>query len=301
MSQIKKEAKYIDTVERALYNTLLSGISLEGNRFFYVNPLEVWPESCMPHTSKRHVKTERQKWFGVACCPPNIARTLASLGEYIYSTSEQEIYVNLFISNQTKCLIKGNTVKVNLESGFPSDSKINITLEASQNEFALNIRIPNYAVNPKVIVNGIEIENYEMKDGYARVYRKWDGKNDITLEFDMPAVLMRANPKVRMDIGKAAIIKGPVVYCLEEIDNGDCLAGIEVKYDTKLEEHYEEELLGGTLTITAQATRVSHENWREELYKQTELVMRPTVIKAIPYCLWNNRGKGEMLVWIRCS
>ena len=126
MANITRDAAYIDTVERALYNTVLAGIALDGKSFFYVNPLEVWPENCMERTSKEHVKPVRQKWFGVACCPPNIARTLASMGQYVYSAGESELYVNLFISNQAEIDLGRGVAQVTMETKFPFENKVKI-------------------------------------------------------------------------------------------------------------------------------------------------------------------------------
>ncbi len=146
MAKITKESKYIDIVEKALYNTVLSGIAMDGKSFFYVNPLEVWPDSCLPRTSKEHVKPVRQKWFGVACCPPNIARTLASLGQYIYMQDKDTLYINLFVSNKSKVELENTVLNVEMITEFPNDSNVKLHLSSNNNEkLSIAIRIPDYA------------------------------------------------------------------------------------------------------------------------------------------------------------
>lgn len=155
MANITRDASYIDTMERALYNTVLAGIALDGKSFFYVNPLEVWPENCMERTSKEHVKPVRQKWFGVACCPPNIARTLASMGQYIYSAGGSELYVNLFISNQAEVELGNEKVQISMETRFPFENEIYITVNgALEKGIKLAVRIPEYARNYKIQSEG---------------------------------------------------------------------------------------------------------------------------------------------------
>jgi len=300
MLEIEKDSKYADILERALYNTVLSGISLEGDRFFYVNPLEVIPEVCEKNTSLSHVKPERQKWFGVACCPPNIVRTLASLGQYIYSAGNEELYVNLFISNEADVNIGQNNVNVKISTEYPFRSSADIEINTdSKNEFMLAIRIPKWCSLKSININGENNINYVIDKGYVKIKRNWTINSSVHIDFDMPAQFVYSNPKVRADIGKVAVIKGPVVYCLEEIDNGENLGAIEVDTKTKLVEEYENDLLEGTLTILASADKISDEDWNSNLYRTEKPKKEKVKIKFIPYCLWNNRGKGEMLVWVR--
>ncbi|QAA32625.1 glycoside hydrolase family 127 protein [Clostridium manihotivorum] len=299
MAKITRQSKYIDIVERALYNTLLSGIGLNGKEFFYVNPLEVWPDSCLPDTSKAHVKPVRQKWFGVACCPPNIARTLASLGQYIYLVDKETIYVNLFISNNTTFKLEDKSVKLSLKTNFPNNNNFKLNINSNKdNKITLALRIPDYAENYKILING-EPFAAGIEKGYAMI----DGSFiDDTLEvsFEAPAKFIYANPKVRADAGKAAIMKGPLVYCLEEVDNGENLSGILVDTSIKPKEHFEEELFGGVTTVIAKGKRISGKNWdTHRLYCEHKPKLEEITIKAIPYCYWCNRKQGEMLVWIK--
>ncbi|WP_047835224.1 beta-L-arabinofuranosidase domain-containing protein, partial [Robinsoniella sp. RHS] len=241
MAQITRDAKYMEVVERALYNTLLSGVAMDGQSFFYVNPLEVWPDNCMPRTSMEHVKPVRQKWFGVACCPPNIARTLASIGEYIYFYDKSSIWINLFISSETVVEIEGHPVHLSQKTAFPNDGKIEITIEnEDEAEFELAIRIPEYVKEYGLILDGKAIYP-EVQKGYAKVMIS--GKNpSLVYKFALVPRILRANPLVKEDVGKVAIMKGPVVYCLEEVDNGKNLPAIFLDPEQELQESYEENL-----------------------------------------------------------
>jgi len=299
MTKITKEAHYMDIVEKALYNTVLSGIAMDGKGFFYVNPLEVWPDSCIDRTSKEHVKPVRQKWFGVACCPPNIARTLASLGQYIYLADEDKLYVNLFVSNEAMFEVGNKKVNLVVETNFPNDSDVNIHLTSESDEvISLALRIPTYAEDFSVLVNN-DTYKYEIENGYAIIKGKF--KNDkLKISFIAPARFIYANPLVRADSGKVAITKGPLVYCLEEIDNKDNLSSIYVDTSSTPVEKYDKELFGGTTVIKLQGKKIINDNWDEnQLYGIQKPIYEDIELKAVPYCYWGNRKPGEMAVWIR--
>ena len=300
MGEITGEAAYFDEVERALYNTVLSGIAMDGKGFFYVNPLEVWPSACMDHTSRLHVKSERQKWFGVACCPPNIARTLASLGQYIAYTSDDKIYLNMYVSSQIKAEVSGKEVRLDIKSEIPWNGKVSVHVESDEQMVGtLALRIPYYAKNPKICVSGAGLDMKQDK-GYINVTLSGTSM-DVNFEFDMKARFIRSNPKVRADVGKLAIMKGPLVYCLEEIDNGDNLACTFVSSKTKLEEEFDNSTLGGTTRISFDGYRLKEEGWDSStLYGELENEFEEVRLTAIPYCYWGNRKKNEeMLVWMK--
>lgn len=307
MANITKEAKYVDVVERALYNTVLAGIALDGKSFFYVNPLEVWPDSCIERTSKEHVKPIRQKWFGVACCPPNIARTLASLGQYIYSVDDESIYVNLFISNETQANIGGKDVHLKLETRFPIENTFSFHIsDVPEQGLNLFLRIPEYAKNYKIYAHegrrakdgGTVVPvTYENAAGYASVRVEKDCVFEV--EFDAMVHFVRSNPLVRADSGKVAIVRGPVVYCLEEIDNGSNLPSIYVDTRNPAIEEYRD-ILGGIVGIRLRGKKISGKDWPEhQLYGELPLEMEDVELQAIPYAYWNNRGIGEMCVWLK--
>lgn len=300
MAENQKDAGYMEVVERALYNTLLSGIALDGKSFFYVNPLEVWPDNCLDRTSKEHVKPVRQKWFGVACCPPNIARTLASLGQYIYFQEDDRVYTNLYIANQAEVTLNGVPVNIALEGNYPWENSVQVKIAAEKEVHgSLAFRVPAYAKSVKFSKNGEEIKNYPLEKGYAII--EADFKNDvISIEFEIVPEFVHSNPLVRANSGKVALMKGPLVYCLEEADNGDNLASVFVDSSCELKEVYDQQLFSGTGVLTFAGKKLSSTGWENgALYQSVKAEFEDVMLKAIPYCYWNNRGKGEMLVWMK--
>jgi len=299
LMQITGDGKYMDVVEKALYNTVLSGIAMDGKSFFYVNPLEVWPDNCLPRTSMEHVKPVRQKWFGVACCPPNIARTLASLGEYIYARSEDTLWVNLFVEGEAKVKIKDRYIRLNTRTRFPFDGNVKISLEGHDGvEFNLAVRIPGYVDRYNITADGANIG----KEGYDKGYQyiRINGQKEIEINFDLTPKFIHANPLVRADSGRVAIMKGPLVYCFEEIDNGSNLSACFVDTRQPITETYCEDMLGGTTVLKVMGRKISQAGWSsDELYKDKEVTWEQKELTAIPYCYWGNRKPGEMLVWIK--
>ena len=300
MFQITREGKYVDCLEQALYNTLLSGIALDGKHFFYVNPLEVVPEIAEKNPTMRHVETTRQLWFGVACCPPNIARTLAAMGNYIYAVDQDTIFINLFISSQIDAMINSVNVNLDLQANYPRDGKIKLKVNPQENgkEFKVAIRKPSYSAKVVVKVNGKDAE-YRLEKGYIYLTRNWNSNDEITVELDVSFRFVRCNPRVRDNIGKVCLMKGPWVYCLEEADNGDYLASINVDTSIKPKEFFDETLFGGMMCASLEGTRIDYSQAGTSLYGEAGAVYKEDIFKAIPYCGWNNRGKGEMLVWMR--
>lgn len=301
MGEIERDASYYDIVELALYNTVCSGISLNGDRYFYVNPLEVWPDNCLDHTSMSHVKPIRQKWFDVACCPTNVARTLASLGQYIFSVNTNGLFVNLWIQSKADFKINNQDVRILLKTDFPRTSRFNLIINTSgDSEFSIYIRIPNYSKNCIFEINGKKVD-YSVENNYACLKKRW--KNDsITFKFDMSAELVSANPNVWADNNKVAIVRGPQVFCLEETDNFSNLHSIIVSRSADLKESYDNSLLGGTTVIQLEAKKISTDNWLDnELYKAKRPKFTAVTLTAIPYAYWANREPGEMLVWINAE
>ena len=296
MAHITGDASYIETVERALYNTVRAGIALSGNRFFYVNPLEVWPDACMSHTSRQHIKPVRQKWFDVACCPTNIARTFTSLGQYIYSAGQNELFVNLFIQNRSEFIVGDKAVELEMQTDYPKTGAVKILVKADDADFSLSLRIPTFAQNPVLTVNGIDFP-CEVKNGFVNIPRTWNS-DEVALNFDIRPQIMYSNPLVRANAGKVAIVRGPEVYCFEETDNGQNLAAVYLDESTALTEEWDGDLLGGTMTIKCDGFRLSP--WEETAsfalgnpYKK-----EPIQLKAVPYGSWGNRDTGEMIVWV---
>lgn len=299
MFQITKDRKYADVVELALYNTLLAGVALDGRRFFYVNPLETVPEIAAKNPTMRHIKTARQPWFGVACCPPNIARTLASLGNYIYAADKNCIFINLFIANEAKIPLESGIVKLKICSQYPSNGsvKISVSPQSSLRDFSIAVRIPEFSKKFSVKINGNPAE-CSLEKGYAYMKRKWKENDEIELVLDTSFRFVRCNPKVRGNIGKVCLMKGPWVYCMEEIDNGKYLSSIRIDASKGAKETIDPSLPKGIACAVLQGEKIDYSLVCEKLYSEDKLPYKTGEFKAIPYCLWNNRGEGEMLVWI---
>ena len=297
MARTTGEAAYMDTAELALYNTVLAGLSMDGKSFFYVNPLEVIPSACIPATDRAHVKPVRQKWFGCACCPPNIARTLASLGEYIFLLGEDSLRVNLYIGGVYRARIGDTPVEIRVRSGLPFEGTAELILEAgSAMKGSLLLRIPDYAEAPRFHVNGTRYRP-QTRQGYAQIELEGE-RLQVELRFDMPARLLYADPRVSADAGKCAVKKGPLVYCLEEVDNGANLAGLQIDAGKPLRERSDSGLLGGVTTVEAEGFRLC---WDGGLYSARAPDRRAASLRFVPYCLWGNREPGEMAVWVRLT
>ncbi|MDF2945152.1 MAG: hypothetical protein K0S01_4010 [Herbinix sp.] len=300
MAQITRDAKFYDIVEKALYNTVLAGIAMDGRSFFYVNPLEVWPENCIPRTSKEHVKPVRQSWYGVACCPPNIARTLASLGEYIYLADQDAIWVNLFISSSVRTVFKGKEVELEMSTRFPYDGQVTVSVNSQTAvRGTIYIRIPEYVKEYTVHMNGVAMEAKAGEDGYLALETELKS-TIITLFFGLKPRIVRANPLVKEDVGKVAVMKGPLVYCMEEVDNEPNLPAYFLDPGAGLSEYYEESLLGGTSVIRCCGKKIKSDGWdKEALYTEMKPEFEDKELTLIPYPYWGNRKTGEMLVWIK--
>lgn len=301
MLEITKDGKYADVMERALYNGVISGMSLDGKSFFYVNPLEVVPEACEKDYNKRHVKPVRQKWFGCACCPPNVARLLSSLSAYAFEENEKELYVNLYTGGTLETVKNGKQNRITFETDYPWNGQVKIRIENQEDSsFALALRIPGWCSSYSLKVNGQE-EKHHLKTGYVLLDREWKNGDEILLDMEMPVQIVEANPRVREDIGKVAVMRGPLVYCLEETDNGDQLQEIYLKEEPEFKEIFEPELLKGVVTIQAKGKRVSMAGWEGDSLYRTYKGKRfeDVELKFVPYYAWVNRTPGEMTVWIR--
>lgn len=302
MLLIEEDSRYADVMEQSLYNNLLSGMSQDGTRYFYVNPLEVWPEASQKSPIKTHVKPVRQKWHACACCPPNLARLLTSLGQYIYTVRGDTLFVHLYIGGEARIELNGQPVYIMQKTNYPWEEKVTLSLNIEQETDAtLGLRIPGWYRKASLTVNGeaVELNDRCVQHGYAKITRRWKDGNTIELNFDMPIEIMQANPNVRANIGKVAIMRGPVVFCLEETDNGSNLPAIVLPRNAKLTATYDDRLLDGTIVITGEALRIDESDWDDTLYRPTDTTLAPITITAIPYGLWGNRTAGEMLVWLR--
>ena len=289
MLQLDCEARYADMLERALYNCVLSGVSLDGQKFFYENPLA----SLGAH--------HRQEWFWVACCPPNIARLLASLGQYIYAVNDKDLVVHLYIQSTAQMTVGGREVTVRQETTYPWDGTITLRLGMDESSmFGLRLRIPGWCQNAQLKVNGdaFDIASH-LEQGYVRVERVWQADDRVELELAMPVERMYAHPNVRQDAGCVVLQRGPLVYCLEGADNKVPLHRIVVPRTAELASHFGPDVLGGVTVVSGNALAEEETDWTGTLYRSWPASLQSGAITAIPYYAWDNRQPGEMRVWLR--
>jgi DUF1680 family protein len=301
MAEIAPRGAYADVIEKALFNGILSGMSLDGQSFFYVNPLEALPEASLKDRRMGHVKIERQKWFPCACCPPNLARIIASLGNYVHSANGDSVFTHLYIGSEAKIAVGGKSVGLKIETDYPWGGRVNIgfTMDGSGASFAYGFRIPAWNAKREVTLNG-EKAGVTVKDGYAYINREWHTGDTLSIAFDMPVTVVEANPHVRADANKAAVMRGPVVYCLEEKDNGAELYKLRLENPAAREWTVEHDgsLLGGVTVISCRGKR--EKDWPgDDLYRAAEAPeYEGQTLRFIPYYAWANRGAGEMAVWV---
>ena len=262
MNQFTGDAKYADVMERSMYNGALAGINLAGNLFFYVNPLE----SLGDH--------HRQEWYGCACCPSQICRFLPSIGNYIYGVSDEALWVNLYMGNTASMKVNGKDVTVTQETKYPWEGAVRLTLGLKGSvKTQVRLRIPGWCKQYVVSVNGKAVEPAVDK-GYAVLDGKWKDGDVIDLALDMPVEVVEADPRVKEDVGKRAVQRGPLVYCIEEADNQTDFDAITIQPEAPWEAAFDADLLSGVVKVTDGSTTY------------------------IPYYAWDNREAGKMKVWI---
>lgn len=293
--------EYGDVMERALYNTVLSGTALDGKHFFYVNPLEVNPASYKYDPGKSHVKPVRPEWLGCACCPPNLARLLASVDQYIYSVNGSTCLAVLYMKSETRISGPEGEVWIRQETDYPKSGEIAFSVRKTGDfDFQLGLRIPAWTDQAELRVNG-QLSSGKAQDGFVYL-RIPEGETEILLSLSIRPILWRADPRVRADIGKAALARGPIVYCLEERDNGKDLHLVSLDREPDFEEKEEEGLLGRIISISAKGKRIQIPENAGDLYSPVEsgtLEKKPVRLHFIPYYTWANRGSNEMTVYVR--
>ena len=296
------ESKYYDVLERTLYNGVLSGVSLDGGKFFYPNPLE----SMGQH--------QRQAWFGCACCPSNICRFIPSVPGYFYQTKERDLYVNLFAGNTAKLKIGGKDVVITQKTKYPWEGDITITVDKNKaGKFRMHIRIPGWVRNQpvpsnlykyaddqqltySVKVNGTVINNGKLENGYLGIERVWKRGDCVELHFDMKPRMVQANERVSADHGRVSIERGPIVYCAEWPDNDFDLGGMLLNQKPKftINDSQLKSKDGGEYGIKTLTTDAQLLNFDDS----GRLATKDVKVKLIPYYAWNHRGSGRMLVWL---
>ncbi|MCL6441917.1 MAG: glycoside hydrolase family 127 protein [Alicyclobacillus sp.] len=302
MLQIRPNGEYADVIERVLYNLIGGSMAQDGKHYFYVNPLEVWPKASEKNPGKHHVKAERQKWFGCACCPPNVARLITSLGQYIYSSTDDTLFAHLYIGSEVNLTLGETDVEIRQTSQFPWSGNVHFTISpAVPKSFKLALRIPAWSRGAvQVRVNG-DLHTYPVQSGYMYIERVWSSGDKVDLVFPFEPQLIQANPQIRADAGKVAISRGPLVYCVEEIDNGTPISSLTLDSRSPLRERFDETLFDGIVVVEAAGYQDADTGWENGPYRPFQNEKVPKTIKAIPYFLWGNRGLGEMSVWIRVT
>lgn len=289
------EAKYYDALERSLYNGVISGISIDGGRFFYPNPLA----SMGQH--------DRKAWFGCACCPSNAARFIPSLPQYIYAVKDKSLYINLFNGNTVTTKVNGKNITLEQQTAYPWQGDVDITIKKGAGEFSLNLRIPgwvrgevvpsdlytfadNKKLGYKVCVNGEEVSS-ELQNGYFVINRKWKVGDKVSVHFDMEPRVVRANNKVEADRGRVSIERGPIVYCAEFPDNQSDIYSMLLNQKPSFS-------MGNTQIAGLDIPTISTGVQTLSFGADGKLHTNDATLTLIPYFAWNHRGTGNMSVWL---
>ncbi len=262
MLALDQRGEYADVMERALYNGVISGMQLDGKKYFYVNPLEVVPEALKKDMHKHQVRAERQKWFGCACCPPNLNRMLTSLEEYIAMENGDELFVNLYVNGT----IRVDAATLQVATDYPWKGDVAITVDSAPGQdYTIAVRIPGWCAAWTLTVNGQAVEAVPDR-GYVCLRRQWKPGDRIMLSMDIAPVFVRSSPKIRDNVGKVTLMRGPLVYCLEEADNGDALHNISVPELKTITKEERPDLLGGIVMLKTRGLRETNNGWQGRLY-----------------------------------
>lgn len=298
MFLLSGDVKYADIVELALYNSVLSGVSLEGTKFFYTNPLAAassypyhlrWEGGRIPYISKSN------------CCPPNTVRTVAEVGSYMYSLSGDGLYLNMYGGNALHTNLKdGSMLKIDQQTDYPWSGAVSLKIEqAPADDFSIHLRIPGWCKNASLKLNGQLIEKGVRGGQYKMIKRKWKKNDKLELFMEMPVTMVESHPLVEEARNQVAVKRGPIVYCLESADLPgqnifDILLPASVKWQTQPMKIGN----GKMMALVGEARSQQNNNWNKGLYRELNLATRPVKIKLIPYYAWANRGKTDMTVWL---
>lgn len=283
------DARYADELERALYNAVLPGVSLLGDTYFYENPLEAG------------IKRARWAWHSCPCCPPMFLKIMGALPGYIYAQDAGAVYVNLFVGSRANLTVNDTKVALRQTTRYPWDGEVKLTVEPErETNFAINLRLPAWCIDPELQLNGRPMATIEKVRGYARLNRKWKRGDVIELSLPMPVQRLKAHPKVEADIGRVALQRGPLVYCLEAVDNSGHVRNLVIPPKEQLSAQHRADLFGGVTVIQGLALATHRAVWPDQLYLPSASVpgVTNTQFTAIPYFANANRQPGEMQVWI---
>ncbi|MBP8142964.1 MAG: glycoside hydrolase family 127 protein, partial [Citrobacter sp.] len=301
MLEMEADSQYADVMERALYNTVLGGMALDGKHFFYVNPLEVHPKSLKFNHIYDHVKPVRQRWFGCACCPPNIARVLTSIGHYIYTPRQDALYINMYVGNSMEVPVVNGSLKLRISGDYPWHEQVKITIESPRSVYhTLALRLPDWCSAPQVLLNGQPVEQ-DIRKGYLHISRTWQEGDTLSLTLPMPVRRVYGNPLVRHVAGKVAIQRGPLVYCLEQADNGEELHNLWLPKESEFRVFEGKGLFSHKMLIQAEGVKQSAADAAQQSlwhYDVSPTSRQAHTLTFIPWFSWANRGEGEMRIWI---
>jgi uncharacterized protein len=304
MFQLHGDAKYIDVLEKILYNGLISGVGLDGKSFFYTNAMQV------QHNFKHaDMEAERSGWFECSCCPTNVCRLLPSVPGYMYAQKDDRVFVNLFASSTASFMVQQKPVTIIQQNNYPWDGDLKFTVspKSAAQTFSLMIRIPGWAQNiaipsdlysfetnssdkPVIKVNGVPVD-YKVEHGYAVLSRTWTKNSLVELNLPMEVRRVVASDKLKDDAGKIALQRGPIMYCAEWTDNNGRASNIVLPAGINFSSEFKPDMLNGITILKTEATVLV----TDEKANTVITIKQPFV--AIPYYAWANRGKGEMTVW----
>jgi DUF1680 family protein len=282
-------ARYADELERTLFNGILCGVSVKGDSYFYMNPL---------------VSDERRRrweWHDCPCCPPMFLKIMGALPGYIYATDADSLYVNLYVGGHAETTVNGTAVKIEQRTKYPWDGAVRLTLNPAQvAEFGLMVRVPAWCTDASVKVNGQKVSVTDRVRGYVRIARRWQAGDVVELNLPMPVKMVESHPKVTANLGRVAIMRGPLVYCVESEDNQEQAEIVAIRNRPDFETEFWTEQLGGVVAIEGTAIGEAPESWSASLYASGPLPEggKPHRFRAIPYYANTNRGPSNMIVWI---
>jgi DUF1680 family protein len=321
LHRLEGDARYVDVIERVLYNNLPANVGWDGRSFYYVNRLSARREDAtgrpyahpLAATQRERLPRfclARQPWFKVPCCPPNVAMAIATLGEHVYARSPEAIYVNLYLGSRASIPVAGTTVRISQTTRYPWSGEVNIRVDpAESRSFKLMLRIPDFGrrlestgglyrivepaeIEPVVVkINGQPIGVDRLEKGYLPIARKWQRGDLIELRLPLPIMRIVSHPQVAANRDRVALARGPVVYCVEAVDHGGDVRGLWLPPEAELACEHRPELLGGVTALTGTAM----------LHDPTSATSRAAPFLAVPYAVWSNRAPGEMDVWLRQS
>ncbi len=298
MLQVTADAKYADILETALYNSVLSGVSLDGKRFFYTNPLRI--SNDFPYTLRW--PKERTEYISCFCCPPNTVRTLCEAQDYAYSLGKNSVYCNLYGGSQLETLLNGkDKVKLTQTTDYPWDGDIKITVEeAPEKAFSLYLRIPEWCEKATIKINGKNFLTENKANTYTAINRMWKKGDVIQLALDMPVKLLESNPLVEETRNQTCVKRGPLVYCLEglDVEGGKKIDDVLIPENIKFTPRKTVIAGSSIVVLDGKARLANEESWKNTLYRPVEKSDKTVNITLIPYYAWGNRGKSEMTVWM---